>query len=825
MKKKVLGFITMFVMVFGVCFMMPSDEVSAAALDGQTIANYVNAKVGNSYPNGMCTKFVEECYQALGGGRPYNCCASKSGNLYIKSNSSSNIPVGATVYFGNCGGGPCKTCGSSFYGHVGIYVGNGYFVHATGGSVQKSTISSWSNKYRGWGYNNNFTLKNTTPDPPAPTETPVNIGTNFYAMIINTNYWKPLGVQDDGNICLTTEKNTNFNRTLWHFTRNSDGSYRAVSFYNNKSLDARDNKNEVQLYTYDTIGDNNYQKWFVYWSGNGVKLRPAISSDKYMDLAGNRKDDGTPIVMYTGNDTTAQVWSIYQLDGGRDKLNYSISTDKSIADAGKTVNITVGGSIPYVYNYRFHVVSSDGKDTVINNGCNPVYGFSNNNTGRYTIYAEIQSPLYSEKGSITNKSVTVDLVANIGNDFSAFIINTNYWKPIGVQDDGTICLTTEKNTNHNRTLWHFTRNSDGSYRAVSYYNNKSLDAREDKNEVNLYTYDTIKDNNYQKWYVYYTGKGAKLRPAISSDKYMDLSGNKKDDGTQIILYTNNDTDAQVWSIYQLDAARDKLNYTITASNANPAINAKVNINISGSLPYVYNYKIHIVDPTGKEAVVDNLCNPTYSFSRATPGKYIIYAEVTSPLYKETGSKTNKAVTVNVACTHNWGVWTTTKNATCATEGVQTHKCSICGATATQAIPKTTSHTWSSWTTSKAATCTSDGQQTRKCSICGMTETQTISKTGHHYQETVIQPTYSEQGYTLHKCTGCGDSYKDKYVAKKRGYDPAKKPVASEVKKLQQLLTKKAKLASNEDLVDMFDANGDGKVNVFDVLILKRRALK
>ena len=107
----------------------------------------------------------------------------------------------------------------------------------------------------------------------------------------------------------------------------------------------------------------------------------------------------------------------------------------------------------------------------------------------------------------------------------------------------------------------------------------------------------------------------------------------------------------------------------------------------------------------------------------------------------------------------------------------------------------------------------------------MTETQTISKTGHHYQETVIQPTYSEQGYTLHKCTGCGDSYKDKYVAKKRGYDPAKKPVASEIKKLQQLLTKNAKLASNEDLVDMFDANGDGKVNVFDVLILKRMALK
>lgn len=133
---------------------------AATNLQASVIRSYVEAKVGRSYPNGMCLQFVEECYQALGAARPYNCCASKSGNNYIRSTSLANIPVGATVYFGNCGGGPCRTCGSSYYGHVGIYVGNGYFVHATDGRVQKSTLSSWANKYRGYGYCGNFTLIN-----------------------------------------------------------------------------------------------------------------------------------------------------------------------------------------------------------------------------------------------------------------------------------------------------------------------------------------------------------------------------------------------------------------------------------------------------------------------------------------------------------------------------------------------------------------------------------------------------------------------------------------------------------------------------------------
>lgn len=90
---------------------------------GKQLADSLRNKVGISYPNGYCLKFVEESYQHAGGKRPYHCCASHSGDVYIQSSSKDNILLGATVYFGNCGGGSCKSCGNRYFGHVGIYVG------------------------------------------------------------------------------------------------------------------------------------------------------------------------------------------------------------------------------------------------------------------------------------------------------------------------------------------------------------------------------------------------------------------------------------------------------------------------------------------------------------------------------------------------------------------------------------------------------------------------------------------------------------------------------------------------------------------------------
>ena len=110
-------------------------------------------------------------------------------------------------------------------------------------------------------------------------------------------------------------------------------------------------------------------------------------------------------------------------------------------------------------------------------------------------------------------------------------------------------------------------------------------------------------------------------------------------------------------------------------------------------------------------------------------------------------------------------WTVDVEAAC-NDGSKSHHCTRCDAkTDITVIPATGKHSFGNWKITKAATCTAEGTQTRTCSGCGKVETQTIAKTAHKYVNTVVKPTYTAKGYTLHKCSVCGTSYKDTYTAK------------------------------------------------------------
>ena len=74
------------------------------------------------------------------------------------------------------------------------------------------------------------------------------------------------------------------------------------------------------------------------------------------------------------------------------------------------------------------------------------------------------------------------------------------------------------------------------------------------------------------------------------------------------------------------------------------------------------------------------------------------------------------------------------------------------------------HTSTRWITDEEATCTTTGSKHKECSTCGETlGTEPISAKGHDYNETIIPPTEEQQGYTLHQCSRCEDSYKDNFV--------------------------------------------------------------
>ena len=107
--------------------------------------------------------------------------------------------------------------------------------------------------------------------------------------------------------------------------------------------------------------------------------------------------------------------------------------------------------------------------------------------------------------------------------------------------------------------------------------------------------------------------------------------------------------------------------------------------------------------------------------------------------------------------------------TCTKTGLtEGSHCSICGATliAQKTIPAK-GHT-EVVDKAVAATCTKTGlTEGKHCSVCNaVIKTQTVVPAkGHKYVDTVVKPTYTAKGYTLHKCSVCGTSYKDTYTAK------------------------------------------------------------
>ena len=132
--------------------------------DANEVVTYALGEVGKSYESGYCLRFVRECFQETYGFNSSACCAYTYSKSYTDSTSMNNIPIGADVFFKGSGT-TCSTCYNRA-GHIGIYVGNGYAVHAMNGEIQKTLVSDMhayeSLDYIGWGWHGNKTFESST---------------------------------------------------------------------------------------------------------------------------------------------------------------------------------------------------------------------------------------------------------------------------------------------------------------------------------------------------------------------------------------------------------------------------------------------------------------------------------------------------------------------------------------------------------------------------------------------------------------------------------------------------------------------------------------
>ncbi len=101
--------------------------------------------------------------------------------------------------------------------------------------------------------------------------------------------------------------------------------------------------------------------------------------------------------------------------------------------------------------------------------------------------------------------------------------------------------------------------------------------------------------------------------------------------------------------------------------------------------------------------------------------------------------------------------------TCTENGTRTHTCSLCENTYEETI-QATGHN------PGAQSCTAN----QTCTVC---ETVLAAPLGHNYQDTVIPPTCTAQGYTDRICTRCQEQTRDTYVPAK-GHTPGAAPTCT-----------------------------------------------
>ena len=115
--------------------------------------------------------------------------------------------------------------------------------------------------------------------------------------------------------------------------------------------------------------------------------------------------------------------------------------------------------------------------------------------------------------------------------------------------------------------------------------------------------------------------------------------------------------------------------------------------------------------------------------------------------------------------HSWGGWATATKPTCTAQGVEQRTCSRCSKAETRYITALGHNYSTEWTIDKQATCSAEGSKSKHCTRCSsVTEVTAIPKTAHSYKTTVVAPTLTSQGYTVHECTVCHYSYKDSYTS-------------------------------------------------------------
>ena len=309
-----------------------------------------------------CWVYANNFYKKIWGYNFNNSFSDKDNSLRNLSDSELTLTIDhLRSYVSNATlGSVLRICnadylhGSDGWGHSQLIVQK----DSNGFTVFEGGLSAWPycrEKYYTWSeYINTGWLGGTYqyikyikwPGAPAivgPSDNAVNLGDDFYAHIILEYPWLHVEATKDGNVQLAEGGNdSNDPRQIWHFVRDSNGSYEISNEYADLRLDAKNWGTENG--THIGVGEDNdqtAQRWFLFESDSACKIAASYKTEMVLDVTGGIKEPSTPIQLYKDNNTAAQKFAIYKLS--LDGITYekpSRPTPSSITSVSTNSGIT-----------------------------------------------------------------------------------------------------------------------------------------------------------------------------------------------------------------------------------------------------------------------------------------------------------------------------------------------------------------------------------------------------------------------------------------------------------------------------------------------------
>ena len=380
--------------------------------------------------------------------------------------------------------------------------------------------------------------------------------------------------------------------------------------------------------------------------------------------------------------------------------------------------------------------------------------------------SDVDSYRHATNWDAINGGQPIGTPVDLGSAFDVTI--TDAWGNSMYLDSGSIKMGKYSYSNRKKYMWRFEALGNNAYRISNWSNEKYIDcAGAGSDNGNIFQTFDWNDTNAQKYYIYDMGNGYySLEPACARGKALDKGGTNgtihlweysKDNYNQLFKFSAGVNNADIGSDFNAkivkgtqafyeNSSDDVVLKEFSESNNRFIWNFKRNSDGSYTVTNLNDKKALDCNDWGKEnganiGVFDSYGSTAQKWNiyDVDKGFYVLEPQCSPGRVADLGG--------NNLSIHLWEYGDENGNQ----RFMIISDCSVNG------------HTWDEGTVTKEVGCVNVGIKTYNCMKCKASRTEEIPASGHSYDDEVILPTKTAQGYTLHTCSICGDTYKDNYT--------------------------------------------------------------